>query len=504
MIFIFNKVLIANRGEIAVRIIKACQEMGIKTVAIYSNVDSNAPHVQLADETVNLGDPTPIESYLNIPKIIKIAREVEAEAIHPGYGFLAENPDFAHSCNDVNIKFIGPNPEVISLMGDKIAAKTKMENANVPVIPGYHGEEQDINYLIKAGKKIGFPLLVKAAAGGGGKGMRIVYSQDLLEESIEGAKRESKSAFGNDTVFLEKYIDKPRHIEFQILADEHRNTIHLFERECSIQRRHQKIIEETPSPVVTPELRKKMGDAAVAAAKAVGYTNAGTVEFMVDGNLNFYFMEMNTRLQVEHPITEMTTGIDLAKWQLKIAGGEKLTIKQNNLIQRGHAIECRIYAEDPSNGFLPSVGTIGKVEATTGPNIRNDTGIYSGMEVTSYYDPMLAKLITYAENRRDNIDKMIWALSDYIILGVTTNISFLKEVLSHVEFKKGNITTHFIDNYFKDWTTTKNGLPIEAIIALAVYDSIHSKSQEIVRYKEADPHSPWKHVGRWRVGGQEV
>ena len=501
---IFQKILIANRGEIAVRIIKACQEMGIKTVAIYSEVDSDAPHVQIADETVNLGDPTPIESYLNIPKIIKIARDVGAEAIHPGYGFLAENPDFAKSCNDINIKFIGPSPEVISLMGDKIAAKTKMENADVPVIPGYHGENQDNKSLIDEGKKIGFPLLVKAAAGGGGKGMRIVYSQDLLEQSIESAKRESKSAFGNDTVFLEKYINKPRHIEFQILADEYGNTIHLFERECSVQRRHQKIIEETPSPIITPELRKKMGDAAVAAAKAVGYTNAGTVEFMVDGNLNFYFMEMNTRLQVEHPITEMTTGVDLAKWQLKIASGEKLTIKQRDLSQRGHAIECRIYAEDPSNGFLPSVGKLSKVEVSTGPNIRNDTGIYSGMEVTSYYDPMLAKLITYAENRADNIKKMIWALSHYIVLGVTTNISFLKEVLNHREFKKGNITTHFIDNYFKDWTIAKNGLPIDAIIALAVYDSIHSRSEEIVRYKEADPHSPWKHLGRWRVGGEEV
>ena len=503
-IIIFQKILIANRGEIAVRIIKACQEIGVKTVAIYSEVDGDAPHVQLADETINLGDPTPIESYLNIPKIIKIARDVGAEAIHPGYGFLAENPDFAKSCNDVNIKFIGPSPEVISLMGDKIAAKTKMENADVPVIPGYHGEKQDNKSLIEEGKKIGFPLLVKAAAGGGGKGMRIVYSQDLLEQSIESAKRESKSAFGNDTVFLEKYIDKPRHIEFQILADEYGNTIHLFERECSVQRRHQKIIEETPSPIMTPELRKKMGDAAVAAAKAVGYTNAGTVEFMIDGNLNFYFMEMNTRLQVEHPITEMTTGIDLAKWQLKIASGEKLTIKQGDLSQRGHAIECRIYAEDPSNGFLPSVGTLGKVEVSTGPNIRNDTGIYSGMEVTSYYDPMLAKLITYAENRSDNIKKMIWALSHYIVLGVTTNISFLKEVLKHKEFKNGNITTHFIDNYFKDWTIAKNGLPIDAIIALAVYDSIHSRSEEIVRYKEADPHSPWKHLGRWRVGGEEV
>ena len=501
---LFKKVLVANRGEIAVRIIKACQEMGIRTVAIYSDVDKDAPHVQLADETINLGDPTPIESYLNIPKIIKTAQETGADAIHPGYGFLAENPDFAQSCNDVGIKFIGPTAKVISLMGDKIAAKMTMEKAKVPVIPGYHGDKQDNASLIKEGKKIGFPLLVKAAAGGGGKGMRIVNSENTLEESIESAKRESKSAFGNDTVFLEKYVDKPRHIEFQILADEHGNVIHLFERECSIQRRHQKIIEETPSPVMTTQLREKMGKAAVDAAKSVGYTNAGTVEFMVDGNLNFYFMEMNTRLQVEHPITEMTTGIDLAKWQLRIASGEKLTLKQSNIIQRGHAIECRIYAEDPANGFLPSIGTLGKVQAPIGPNVRDDSGIYTGMEVTPYYDPMLAKLITYAENRDECIKKMIWALSHYIVMGVTTNISFLKTVIEYKEFKRGKITTHFIDDYFKDWTVTKDGLPIDAIIALAVYDSMHSKKQEIVRYKEADPHSPWKHVGRWRVGGKGV
>jgi len=498
----FKKVIVANRGEIAVRIIKACQELGIKTVAIYSDVDKNAPHVHLADESVGLGDPTPIESYLNIPKIVKIAKEVKADGIHPGYGFLAENPDFAKSCNDIGIKFIGPNPKVISLMGDKIAAKTTMQKAGVPVIPGYHEDKQDNATLIKEAKKIGFPLLVKAAAGGGGKGMRIVHSEGTLNEAIEGAKRESKSAFGDDTVFLEKYLNKPRHIEFQILADEHGNTIHLFERECSIQRRHQKIVEESPSPVVTPQLRNKMGKAAVAAAKAVGYSNAGTVEFMVDGELNFYFMEMNTRLQVEHPITEMTTGIDLAKWQLKIASGEKLTIHQKDIIQRGHAIECRIYAEDPENGFLPSIGKLTKVEPPTGPNIRDDTGIYTGMEITPYYDPMLAKIVTYAENREENINKMIWALSHYVVLGVTTNIPFLKKVLEHNEFKKGNITTHFIDNFFKDWTIAKDGLPIDAIIALSVYDNMHKKSQDIVRYKEIDPHNPWKHVGRWRVGGK--
>ena len=500
----FKKILIANRGEIAVRIIKACQEMGITTIAIHSDIDKKSPHVLLADESVNLGDPTPIQSYLNISKIIEIAKEHDAEAIHPGYGFLAENPDFAETCNKAGIKFIGPPPKVISLMGDKIAAKKTMEEAKVPVIPGYHGSKQDNEALVKEGKKIGFPLLVKAAAGGGGKGMRIVQNEDALLEAIEGAKRESKSSFGDDTVFLEKYLDKPRHIEFQILADEHGNTVHLFERECSIQRRHQKIIEETPSHVMTYELREKMGKAAVRAAEAVGYSNAGTVEFMVDGDLNYYFMEMNTRLQVEHPITEMTTGIDLAKWQLKIANNEKLTFHQKDLKQQGHSIECRIYAEDPSNGFIPSVGLITKMDAPIGPNIRVDSGISSNLQVSPYYDPMLSKLAVYAENREEAIQKMIWALSHYAVLGVTTNIPFLKKVLEHHEFMNGNITTHFIDNYFKDWTVAKQGLSLEAIISLAVYDAMHSRKQETVRYKEADPHSPWKYVGRWRVGSGGV
>ena len=498
----FKKILIANRGEIAVRIIKACQELRIKTVAIYSDAEKKKHNALIADEAVNIGSPTPIESYLNIPKIIKIAKKKKIEAIHPGYGFLAENPDFAATCEKSNIKFIGPSPKVISLMGDKIAAKKTMEKAKVPVIPGYHGVKQDNDSLVEEGKKIGFPLLVKAAAGGGGKGMRIVHTKKDLLESIQAAKRESKSSFGDDTVFLEKYLDKPRHIEFQILADEKGNTIHLFERECSIQRRHQKIIEESPSPIMTEELRTKMGKAAVAAAEAVGYTNAGTVEFMVDKDLNFYFMEMNTRLQVEHPVTELTTGIDLVKWQLKIAYGKKLTLQQKDLIQRGHAIECRIYAEDAENGFLPSVGQLKKVEEPNGPNIRVDSGILSNLNISPYYDPMLSKLIVYAENREDSINKMIWALSNYVILGITSNISFLKKVIEHHEFKKGNITTHFIDNYFKDWTITKKGLPIDAILALAVHDSMHSKKEEVVRYKEADPHSPWKHVGRWRVSGE--
>ena len=496
----FSKILIANRGEIAVRIIIACQEMGIKTVAVYSNADRKSPHVQIADESINLGDPTPSESYLNIPKIIEQAKKVGAEAIHPGYGFLAENPDFAQACADSNIKFIGPKPEVITLMGDKIESKKTMEKAKVPVIPGYHGNKQDMATLVKEGKKIGFPLLVKATAGGGGKGMRIVHAENELEQSIESAKREAQSSFGNDSVLLEKYIDKPRHIEFQILADEYGHVIHLFERECSIQRRHQKIIEETPSPVMTSSLRKQMGEAAVACAQTVGYTNAGTVEFMVDGKKNFYFMEMNTRLQVEHPITEAVTGVDLAKWQIRIASGQHLTLQQKDIIQRGHAMECRIYAEDPANGFLPSIGKLKKVQVPTGPNIRNDTGVETNLDVSSYYDPMLSKLIVSAENRKECINKMIWALSRYVIMGVTTNISFLKKVLEHDEFNKGNITTHFIETYFSAKTDQSEGLPIDALIALAIYDSLHTQRKEVVRFKEKDPHSPWRNVGRWRMG----
>jgi acetyl-CoA carboxylase biotin carboxylase subunit len=497
---VFKKVLIANRGEIAVRVMKACQEMGISTVAVYSEVDKHSPHVHLADESVNLGDPTPSESYLNIKKIIEAAQTTSAEAIHPGYGFLAENPDFAQACHDSGIVFIGPSASVIKHMGDKIAAKTMMQKAGVPVIPGYHGSKQDNDSLIKEGVHIGFPLLVKATAGGGGKGMRIVHNEDELPQAIESAKRESLSAFGSDSVFLEQYLDKPRHIEFQILADEHGQTIHLFERECSIQRRHQKIIEETPSPLLTPKLRETMGKAAVAAAEAAGYTNAGTVEFMVDGDLQYYFMEMNTRLQVEHPITEATTGIDLVKWQLRIASGMELGLKQHLLSQRGHALECRIYAEDPANGFLPSIGTLKKVQLPHGPNIRNDTGVESDFVVSPYYDPMLAKLIVSSENRDESIQKMIWALSHYVVLGVTTNILFLKQVLDHAQFRSGNITTHFINDYFKDWLATKRSLPLDAILALAVYDALHPQREEVVRYKEIDPHSPWRYTGRWRMG----
>jgi len=498
----FKKVLVANRGEIAVRVIKACQELGISTVTIYSEADAMAPHVKLADETKCLGDPTSTESYLNMNKVIDAAREFKAEAIHPGYGFLAENAKFAERCEKEGITFIGPGPKVIRAMGDKIQAKTTMEKANVPVIPGYHGEDQSDATLIKEGKRIGFPLMVKASAGGGGKGMRIVRKENELKDAIEGARRESKSAFSDDTLFIEKYLEEPRHIEFQILADNKGNTIHLYERECSIQRRHQKIIEEAPSTALTPALRKKMGEAAVKAAKAVGYSNAGTVEFMFSKG-DFYFLEMNTRLQVEHPITEFTTATDIVKWQLRIAAGQPLTLKQNDIIQRGHSFECRIYAEDPENNFMPSTGLLEELKLPQAVNVRHDIGFDSGQEVTPYYDPMLAKLIVFGENREDAREKMMWALSNYVTMGINTNVSFLKKVMEMKPFIKGDITTHFIDDYLKGWSLTKGGIPDEVLVAVSIFDFLHKKTIDAggtVQVVGMDEHTPWKSVGSWRIG----
>jgi len=495
----FEKILIANRGEIAIRVMTACQQLGVKTVAVYSEVDENAPHVRYADEAICIGPAQASQSYLNIAKIIDAAKKSGAQAIHPGYGFLAENAAFAKSCKDAGLVFIGPSDEVIALMGDKIEAKKVMEKAKVPVIPGYHGKDQSTEKLLAEGKKIGFPLLVKAAAGGGGKGMRIVESEKDLSEAIEGAKREAKSSFGNESVLLERYISKPRHIEFQILADNHGNTIHLYERECSIQRRHQKIVEETPSPALNDDLRKKMGEASVRAAETVGYINAGTIEFMLDEKNEFYFMEMNTRLQVEHPVTEYVTGIDLVKWQLRIASDEKLSIKQSDVSQRGHAIECRIYAEDPRNNFLPSVGLLETVEPAVGPNIRNDTGVESGFEVSPFYDPLLAKLVAFGVNRADAISNMSWALSRYVILGVTTNISFLKAVIDHEAFASADITTHFVEKHFKKWFESAEVLPVEVVIALSVFDAMNAGGLESVRYKVSEENDPWKTIGHWRM-----
>ncbi len=493
-----QKVLIANRGEIAMRVINACQEMGILTVAIYSDVDEGALHVNTADEAYPLGDPTPSESYLNIPKILDIAKMSGADAIHPGYGFLSEREEFAEACVKAGLIFIGPSAEVIHGMGDKIEAKRTMKKAGVPVIPGFTGEEDET--IQQACERIGFPVLIKATAGGGGKGMKVVNASEELDNAVASARREAMSSFGNDRLLLEKYLESPRHIEFQILADEHGKILHLFERECSIQRRHQKVIEESPSVAIDDDLRKRMGDAAILAAKTIGYTNAGTVEFMVDENKNFYFLEMNTRLQVEHAITEMTTGIDIVKWQLRIASGEPLTLEQDDIHQRGHAIECRIYAEDPEQGFMPSTGKLKAVDIPQGINIRHDTGVKEGAEITPHYDPMLAKLIVTGERREDAIRKMEWALSNYITLGVTTNVPFLRAIITHEAFAKGDIDTHFIDTHFKDWMMVAD-LPFEVLIAAALDDMKHSGMvEEGGQSDEAqDAHSPWKSAGPWRI-----
>jgi 3-methylcrotonyl-CoA carboxylase alpha subunit len=494
-----GKVLVANRGEIAVRIIKGCQEMGLKTVAVYSDVDEGSLHVNLADEAYPLGDPTPSESYLNIQKILGIAAQSGADSIHPGYGFLSERAEFADAVANAGYKFIGPTGHVIRSMGDKIAAKRTMSGAGVPVIPGFTGEEKGES-LESACERVGFPVLIKAAAGGGGKGMKIVRKKEELAEAIESARREAKSAFGDDELLMEKYLEKPRHIEFQILGDEHGKVIHLFERECSIQRRHQKVIEETPSVALDDELREKMGEVAIRAAKTIGYTNAGTVEFMLDKNKHFYFLEMNTRLQVEHAITEMTTGVDIVKWQLKIAAGEPLTLEQDKLAQRGHAIECRVYAEDPEKGFMPSTGKLTTIDIPNGMNIRHDSGVKEGVVITPFYDPMLAKLIVHAENRGEAIKKMDWALSNYITLGVTTNVPFLREIIEHEAFRIGDLDTHFIDTYFKNWTVSPD-LPIEVLIAAAIDDigRTHVEHHNGNGRAAEETHSPWKMAGAWRI-----
>ncbi|MEW5936593.1 MAG: acetyl-CoA carboxylase biotin carboxylase subunit [Candidatus Thermoplasmatota archaeon] len=489
----FSKILVANRGEIAVRIIRACQEMGIATVAIYSEVDDGAPHVQMADEAHPLGDPAPSESYLNIEKILGIAEKSGAEAIHPGYGFLSENAEFARRCEESGIVFIGPPAEVIAKMGDKVAAKKTMESAQVPTVPGFYGSAPE--EIAEWCEGIGYPVLVKAAGGGGGKGMRIVHSPSQLPDALISAQREAKSAFGDERVFVEKFLRDTRHIEFQVLADKDGKTIHLFERECSIQRRHQKVIEETPSVALTPEMRSAMGEAAVRAARAAGYVNAGTVEFMFSEG-RFYFLEMNTRLQVEHAITEATTGTDIVKWQIRIAADEPLTLEQRDIVQRGHAIECRIYAEDPEHGFMPSTGKVHRLDPPSGVNVRLDSGVDSGQVITPYYDPLLAKLIVYAESRDDALQKMDWALSNYVALGITTNIPFLRAVVRHPAFRRGETTTRFIEEHMGGWRGAVEP-PSEALIAAAIFNLISTQEGTEAKTEE---HTPWKVLTGWRMG----
>ncbi len=502
-----KKILIANRGEIAVRIIHACREMDIPAVAVYSEADRDALHVQFADESILIGPPSPRESYLNIDALIDAVRRSGADAVHPGYGFLAENAAFAKRCIDEGLVFIGPTPEAIHTMGNKVAARRIMENAGVPVVPGTEGGGSGIDRLLEAAASIETPLFVKAAAGGGGKGMRLVERREDLAATIEAASREAESAFGDGTVYIEQCVENPRHIEFQVLADGEGRTIHLFERECSIQRRHQKLVEETPSTAIDPEIREAMGKAAVTAAKAAGYRNAGTVEFLFDDRKNtFYFLEMNTRIQVEHPITECTTGVDLLKWQIRIARGEPLTIRQKDLVQRGHAIECRIYAEDPAIGFMPSSGRIRFLKEPFGPGVRNDSGIFGGMEVSTHYDPILAKLITWDETREGARLKMITALENYIILGVKTSILFLRDLLAHPDFIAGKTRTDFIPKHFEGWSEDRwlpsdGRPPDEALIAAALAQTLERRVAGAPgKGRESIP-TPWQAAGQWEIGG---
>lgn len=439
----FNKILIANRGEIACRIMKTARAMGIHSVAIYSTVDKNSLHVRLADSAYCVGEAPAKESYLNIPNIIKAAKESGAEAIHPGYGFLSENPAFAKACEEAGIIFIGPSIPALEAMASKQVAKQLLEKTQVPLTPGYHGKEQSESQLLQQAKKIGFPVLLKAANGGGGKGMRAVYKEEEFHDALAGAKRESLASFADDTMIIEKLVLNPRHIEVQIMADNHRNVVHLFERDCSIQRRHQKIIEEAPAPNLSVELRQKITGAACEVARSINYRGAGTIEFLLAGE-TFYFMEMNTRLQVEHPVTEMITGLDLVAWQLKIAANEPLPLKQEAIKFEGHSIECRIYAEDPYNGFIPSIGTIHFLKEPHGEGLRIDTGVRQDSTITMYYDPMIAKLITTGRNRDEALQRLFRALNHYCIGGVKTNIPFLQAIVKNTQFKQAQLSTDFL------------------------------------------------------------
>ncbi len=443
----FKKILIANRGEIAVRIIRACRELGIRTVAVYSTADKSSLHAQIADEAVCIGPADSSKSYLNVEAIMAACEITGADAVHPGFGFLSENSRFAQICEKCGITFIGPSPSSIDMLGDKATAKKTMENAGIPVIPGSKGAIESIESAKELASKIGYPVLIKAAAGGGGRGIRIVNSEDELEAQITAAKQEALSFFSDDAVYLEKFIERPRHVEIQIAADKHGNVVYLGERDCSLQRRHQKVLEESPSPVMTEELRAKMGQAAVQAAKVSNYYNVGTIEFLVDKNNDFYFMEMNTRIQVEHPVTEFVTGVDLVKTQIKIADGQELDFTQDDISVKGHSIECRINAECPEKNFRPCPGVISVLYTPGGPGIRVDSAVYQGYTITPYYDSMISKLIVYGKDRQEAIMKMKWALSEFIVGGIDTNIDFQLELIKSEGFEKGNYDVGFIEDF---------------------------------------------------------
>ncbi|MCR9141275.1 MAG: acetyl-CoA carboxylase biotin carboxylase subunit [bacterium] len=449
-----NTVLIANRGEIALRVIESCRRLNLRSVAVYSTADRDMPHVRAADFAVEIGAPEAAASYLNVDRLVQACREANADAVHPGYGFLSENAAFARRLADEGIRFIGPSPDTILQMGDKISARKVMEGKGVPVVPGYHGDEQSDTILTKEAERIGYPVMIKASAGGGGRGMRLVHKAEDFVEALTSARREALNAFSDDRVFIEKFVTAPRHIEIQVFGDSHGNVVHLFERECSIQRRHQKIIEESPSPAITPEIRQAMAQAAIDAAQAVNYLGAGTVEFIYsDADQSFYFLEMNTRLQVEHPVTEMVTGKDLVAEQIRVAAGQPLSFRQEDLRQSGHAIEVRLYAEDPAKNFMPATGPVYRYIPPVGEGVRVDSGIDSGAEISIYYDPMVAKIIAYDESgdRRAAIQKLDRALADTVFFGPENNLDFLREILAHREFQGGKFTTGFIEQHFAGW-----------------------------------------------------
>ena len=487
-----KKLLVANRGEIAVRVMRTCKELGIQTVAVFSEADRGALHVQMADEAYFIGPAPSKDSYLVEDKIIEIAVQANVNAIHPGYGFLSENAAFSEACKRKKIIFVGPSASAIRVMGDKTMARTMMEEAGVPMAPGTTESIDDVVEASKIAREIGYPVIIKAAAGGGGKGMRLVEDPAEFEQAMEMAQREAESAFGDGRVFLEKYIVQPRHIEFQILADEHGNCIHLFERECSIQRRHQKVVEEAPSSILTPEVREAMGQAAINAARACNYANAGTVEFLVDKDLNYYFMEMNTRLQVEHPVTELITGLDLVAEQLRVAEGEVLDIQQEDVKMMGHSVECRIYAEDPENNFLPSPGKLLVHRPPSGPGVRLDAGVEEGGEIPIHYDPMVAKLITHAENREMAIRRMARALDEYEVAGVKTTIPFCAFVMAHDSFVSGDMSTHFVANHFKPEQLSDVTKEEELAAAIVATWHVHQQQSPVESFAAPAQTSKWR------------
>lgn len=487
-----QKILIANRGEIAIRVMRTAKEMGIKTVAIYSDADTTSPHVAYADEAVNVGPPASSQSYLNTKRVLDVCKELNVDAIHPGYGFLSENAGFAKEVEEHGITFIGPSTHAIEVMGDKLAAKNAVSGYDIPMVPGVNHAVTEATEAKAIADEIGYPVLIKASAGGGGKGMRVVEHANELESQMQRAMSEAQSAFGDPSVFVEKYIGSPRHIEIQILGDQHGNILYLFERECSIQRRHQKVIEEAPSSVITPEKRKQMGEAAVAVAKACGYYGAGTVEFIMDENLDFFFLEMNTRLQVEHPVTEEITGIDLVKEQIHIAEGKSIGFKQEDLKINGHSMEVRVYAENPRENFLPDTGTLNTYIVPQGPGVRVDDGYEQGMEIPIYYDPMISKLITYGANREQARLRMIRAINEYQISGVATTLDFCDFALKHDAFISGNFDTKFVDKYFTPESLNDNSIEKEELaIALAAH-VFQAKSTGNAKKSGNEKLSKWK------------